>query len=88
MTSWRRFSFSLCVDAFGNFSLFERFIPFPFLFQAQMADQEFIAEKQNIQILDKTSFTLMEKNILSASEKHVEDLMHHLSVPRRPQWNR
>ena len=53
-----------------------------------MADQEFLAEKQHIQILDKRSFTATEKNLLSASETQASELMHHLSVPRRPAWTR
>ena len=53
-----------------------------------MADTEFVAEKQNIQILDKTAFQLAEKNILSASEQQLPSLMHHLAVPRRPAWTR
>ena len=59
-----------------------------FLVQAAMSEQEFLAEKQNVTVLDKKSFLAPEKNTLSASQMQVDAIMKHLSVPRRPAWNR
>jgi hypothetical protein len=58
-----------------------------FLADAEMADREFMAEKQHVVILEKHSFvnTLEEAN--RQREKLELELGNRLTIPRRPPWN-